>query len=430
MSLLVKINLVQNGRELKLDAQQNTTVENLITSVCKKENCDEAQVEMSYNGSILPKEETMADLGSAFLAAPVLDMVILPKMNPKNSFQLSLGMISDNDTFESPRTLTRRSSSVTIRFPIGSWVETKIKGSILIESDNEWCLGKVLEDTETGYLLEIFESYKFLMPPKIEAPFSDVRMARSNSVRLARQKTNDDDVKSAIHLAAVEEPEEKLIESPNRIGNKRLGERHRASQSVLWKNRNKLVTPNKNKRRSWSAGSGNPRRRSRKNILDTSEDYRFKLREYTAKFPHLDPKDLKMYVRIFRSELDKKRQGAITKNKFRGWIKRENIGLEESTINELLSTLDSKDGSVSMDDFIRIMCSQILEKKENTTRELFDKFDLDGDDVISKSELRAGMKSIFEQDFAEDKLTKMIKEADSTGTGSINFKDFCKMMKR
>jgi len=422
MSLVVKIKGMKS-HEYKLRVQEDSTVKELTALVSQKEKCHDDQVKLTRDGFPLGDDQTMKGLGAAFLAAPVLDLLIMPDMNTIQSLK-----------FEP----TDEDSEMSIRFPIGTWVETKIKGSVLIESDdnmvNEWCLGKVVEHTGSGYLLEIFENYKFLMPPKIEAAYNEVRIGRQHSVDLARRKSDEDfkyDIRDDV-------PEEKKTEAPRRSSRtpKPKVQAHRSTQSALFKKGRRkpgLTTPVVKKRRSWSAGQ---RRRSKQNLLgvsedDLREDYKSKVKEYTEKYPSMDPSDVRMYVRVFRSELDKRRRGVITKTVLKRWIKANKIDLEESTIDELLATLDLKDAKVSMDNFINIMCSSSKAKpKTDETRELFNKFDLDGDAVISKSELKAGMKNIFGQDMSEDKLTQMIKEADSTGLGTINFEDFSKMMKR
>jgi len=423
MSLVVKIKSEQH-HEYKLRVQEDSTVRELIISVSRKEKCRDEQVRLTHKGIPLGNDQTMTDLGAAFLATPVLNLIIIPDMKTITSLK-----------FET----TDEESEMTIRFPIGTWLETKIKGSILIESDdnlvNEWCLGKVVGHTGTGYMLEIFENYKFLMPPKIEASYDEVRVGRQQSVDLARRKSEQDFKYDVISEADI--PKERKSEDlrSNRRP-KTKGQAHRTTQSALFKKGGRkpgLTTPIVKKRRSWSAGQ---RRRSKQNLLEISEDekredYRSKVKEYTSKYPSMDPSDVKMYVRVFRSELDKRRKGVITKTVLKRWIKANKIDLEESTIDELLGTLDIKDAKVSMDNFINIMCSCSKAKpKTDETRELFSKFDLDWDGVISKSELKTGMKNIFGEDMSDDKLTQMIKEADSTGLGAINFEDFSKMMKR
>jgi len=163
--------------------------------------------------------------------------------------------------------------------------------------------------------------------------------------------------------------------------------------------------------------------------VELKDDYKSQVRRYTAKYPNLKPSAVKIYVRLFRTELDKKRVGMIKKSELKNWIKANNVHLEESAVNELLTSLDHKGERITMDNFIDIMCGQSARTKENETRELFKSFDMDGDGIISKSELKTGMKNIFGKDISEDKLTMMIKQADSTGRGGIGYNDFCKMMK-
>jgi len=426
MSLVVKIRLPKS-RELELEVEESTTIKELIASLCSIEKCDEKEIELSRDGTPLSRDVTIADLGPAFLANPVLSSLILPKMScltSVTSFRMSLGSLEKLETLDSEE------RGVTIRFPVGTWVETKIKHSILVDSDNEWCLGKILEHTDTGYMISVFENHKFMMPPQIKAPYEDVRLGRSRSVSLARQKTGDIEYKCDTQLDRRKKHIDVTLEE------KKIDESHGLKQPG--KLPHGLIAPSfKKKRNSWAPGSSKkrlisskPKSRSRRSLLDVSKDYRSNVRKYTAKYPKLRPSDVKMYVRLFRSELDKRKAGVIKKSEFESWIKANNFHLEESSIDELLRSLDTKGEIISMDNFIEIMSTQSARTMQNETRELFKNFDLDGDGVISRRELKSGMKNIFAQDIPEDKLTKMIMDADSTGRGSICFEDFCKMMKR
>jgi len=441
MSIVVTIKLHKAQKsEFELEVWEDTTVKELAETICSRENCDEDQLEFSNDGTTLSLETSMADLGPDFLADPIISVMILPKI--KLESRPSLSTISLSQKFEN-----LSESSETGRFPVGSWVETKIKGSILIdESKNEWCVAKVLEDTGTGYMLEIFENYKYLMPPKIEAADADVRTGRRQSVRFAREKTGDVGSKSIVEEVRGK-PKLREIQSAMPLDEKRnfqdgarrsyrnlpSEQKHKASKSDLWgqrkrKSKTGLPTKSNNRRSTWSAG--NRKRKSKRNLLEASEEYRAKVREYISKYPDLEPNRVKMYVRVFRSELDKKKEGVITKSELAMWIKANNIEADESTVNQLLSSLEDAE-DVNMEKFIDLMCSSNkVIKKDPETRELFKKFDVNGDGVISLDELRDGMKNIFDQDISDDKLKQMMKQADSTGLGAICFIDFRKMMKK
>lgn len=152
------------------------------------------------------------------------------------------------------------------------------------------------------------------------------------------------------------------------------------------------------------------------------------MNECIKKFPDIDPEEIKAYIRLFRSELDIKKKGAITKEELSKWIKDNKIDLKEATLDEMLKSLDIKDGAVNMEHFIDIICSAKVGTKGREVRELFKSFDLDSNGVITAEELKLGLKKLFNQDISDDKLLHMVKQADSSGTGTICFKDFKRMM--
>jgi len=485
MSVTIKLQTegnVKSGYELEVD--EKSTVQELVEMICKREHCDEEQVEILMRSDSVGREISIAELGAAFLADPLLTYKIWPRI--KFGFSLSISALTQR--FGSQETLDSQSS--LSRFPLGSWVETKIKESILVsEESKEWCMGKVLEDTGDGYLIEVFENYKFLMPAKIKAADADVRMPRQQSLTVVRQKSNDaneDEFKntpmgergrartrsrgprrSLVNLSQSQDSQRKSYKHLPRksFGNKRgsfqgkrgsfqgkrgsfqhlprRGSRSSSAEPLKLKSskieichsnnpgkRNRcmtLTTPSRTPIRNRS--SSNPRGRT---LSTSSSEYRAKVREYTAKFPNLRGNEIKSYIRVFRTELDGLKRGVITKNELSKWMKDNGLEVDQSTTNQLLASLDLNDGSdIDLGDFIAIMSSnRKLNKSRPEEKELFESFDLDGDGVISLAELRVGMRNILGKDLSEHKLTRMIREADSTGTGSICFKDFIKMMKK
>jgi len=458
MSLTVKLDEGALKSVFELKVNESTTVKELAKTIGSRRNCNEEQVEILLDGKSVTWDKSMADLGAAFLTNPQLSFKIWPRI--KFGFSVSISTLtqrfgSPSDAFD----LSPNDALDSMRFPVGSWVETKIKDSILVSEDSdEWCVGKVLEDTGTGYLIEVFENYKYLMPAKIKAADEDVRMPRQQTLKIARSKSNEfdeDDFKSApssirgrrrtrsggrkrsVEKQALSQksPRKSFSHLPRPSNRSCSAEnlKFKLSKSEMWdqNNRGKRVrrstTPSQLSTRSLGAGYSSSNRR----LSVASANYRANVREYTAKYPNLRPTEIKSYVRVFRSELDTRKRGAITKKQLSEWMKSNGIKVEVSTIDLLLASLDVKnDKDIDIGDFIAIMSTTKASKKDSEERKLFESFDLDGDGVISLAELKAGMKNVFGQDIPEDKLTRMIRQADTTGTGSVCFRDFIKMMRK
>ena len=60
-------------------------------------------------------------------------------------------------------------------------------------------------------------------------------------------------------------------------------------------------------------------------------------------------------------------------------------------------------------------------------RGVFDMFDIDGDKTISVTELTKIMQTLG-QNPTEEEVKKMVEEADSDGSGEIDFREFCTLL--
>ena len=65
-----------------------------------------------------------------------------------------------------------------------------------------------------------------------------------------------------------------------------------------------------------------------------------------------------------------------------------------------------------------------IKKRSNT---FFRAFDLDGDGLITQSELHSVLKKLGE-DFSDDEVKELISEADLDGDGKVSFPEFEKMI--
>jgi len=440
MSVSVRIN-VRGQDDYELEAKKTDTIDDLVAKVISREGCAEEDIEIRMDGKLLDKGCVMKDLGET----PTLHVNI--KGHELGQHE-TISKIPTGPSFF-------KNISMSQIFEVGEWVETPVKNSILIDNKaGEWCLGKILSDTGRGYEIEIFESYKFFMPSKVKVNYNEVRRPKYQSVSLAQLKLGEVD-------SDEDDDDQKFY---SKVG--RLAKTKPRSQS--------LYIHKKKKRRSWSRENEGPelksiesssyvQRRSSKNILSSrrpkrrgsgdanrgwrkgkaksyagfrsesslsipSANYRSKVRELSMKFPDIDPKEVKMYVRLFRSELDKTKKGVITKRELDNWIKRNNIEFKGTSLEEILNSLKIDKREFDMESFIDIMCSSNLNDKDRDIRKLFKQFDLNEEGVITAKALKKGMKDIFNKDVSDDKLAEMIKEADSSGTGTICFKDFREMM--
>ena len=75
------------------------------------------------------------------------------------------------------------------------------------------------------------------------------------------------------------------------------------------------------------------------------------------------------------------------------------------------------------------MAESNSDSTEEEIRELFHRFDKDGDVIITTEELGTVLRSLG-QNPTEAELKDMIKEADTTSSGTLDFQEFRTMMKK
>ena len=100
-------------------------------------------------------------------------------------------------------------------------------------------------------------------------------------------------------------------------------------------------------------------------------------------------------------------------------------------VTEIIAEMDTDgSGSIGFTEFVKMMELDEVHKGSHREQELleaFGMFDQNSDGFISAGELQHIMNTLGEKISDED-LTDMIREADSTGNGQINFADFSKAM--
>jgi len=450
MSVSIKIKLDDNKDDFELKVDKSATVADVIAAISARQQCANERITIRSEGVPLSRKSSIKELDinvalHASLGQPEVIIVAqdLPSFEERSRERASVTI--DKKKNESPA--VEIFESTVDRFPVGRWVETKIKNSLLSEGEDndQWCIGKVIKDTRPGYILEIFESYKYFMPSKVQAADDEVRRAKRQSLRLIKLKSDEktsDEEDSMFDLKTDSGADNPKVAGKGKKDARRKARRARTYEiNVRRRARsrdfNRRVSADSHKKKAstprWNRGrratvvpsSSAPESVSSE---DLSRAYHSIEKEYVKKFPDIEPSEIKTYIRLFRKELDIWKMGRITKEKLSKWIKENKINLKESSLDEMLKSLDIQDGRVNMENFIDIMCSAKVGTKGRELRELFKSFDTDGNGAISIEELRLGMKKLFKQDIPDDRLEQMVKEADSTGTGEICFKDFKRMM--
>jgi calmodulin len=104
----------------------------------------------------------------------------------------------------------------------------------------------------------------------------------------------------------------------------------------------------------------------------------------------------------------------------------------EAELQDMINEVDA-DGSGTIDfpEFLVMMARKMRDTdSEEELREAFRVFDKDGNGFISASELRRIMTNLGEK-LSDAEVDEMIREADSTGDGQIDYDEFVlKLMRR
>ncbi|KAG8919350.1 hypothetical protein FRC01_001328 [Tulasnella sp. 417] len=104
--------------------------------------------------------------------------------------------------------------------------------------------------------------------------------------------------------------------------------------------------------------------------------------------------------------------------------------LTEAEVEEMITHADlDGTGAIVFDEFLTMMVktSGGSDPGEDRIKEVFTKFDVDGNGHINAAELKQAMDALGEK-ISEDDLNQMIREADADGDGLINYEEFKKMM--
>merc|ERR1711977_352570 len=101
----------------------------------------------------------------------------------------------------------------------------------------------------------------------------------------------------------------------------------------------------------------------------------------------------------------------------------------EAELHDMLSEVDADgNGTIDFTEFLSLMARKMKDTDtEEELRDAFKVFDKDNNGFISAAELRHVMTNLGEK-LTDEKVDKMIREADVDGDGQINYEEFVKMM--
>ncbi|XP_046582416.1 calmodulin-like protein 12 [Haliotis rubra] len=126
---------------------------------------------------------------------------------------------------------------------------------------------------------------------------------------------------------------------------------------------------------------------------------------------------------------DKDGDGMITTKELGCVVRSLGQNPTEAELQEMITELDeNENGTLEFPEFLNMMSKRM--KEENPKEELYEAFrvfDKDGNGFISTAELRHVMTNLGET-LSEEEAEEMIKTADQSGDGKINYEEFVKMM--
>ena len=129
------------------------------------------------------------------------------------------------------------------------------------------------------------------------------------------------------------------------------------------------------------------------------------------------------------SLFDKDGDGSIDYDELRTVMTSLGHNLTTTELQEMIDEVDSDgNGKIEFSEFITMMTQKIKTcSYHNEVLQVFKILDKDGSGSISEVELREVMASIGE-DVTDEEIREMIHEADTDGSGQVNFKQFASIV--
>jgi len=142
----------------------------------------------------------------------------------------------------------------------------------------------------------------------------------------------------------------------------------------------------------------------------------------------LDATEIKRMKEAF-SFFDKNDDGEISTDEIGGVMRTLGYAISDEELKDIMNDLDENgDGIMDFDEFVVMMDRRMSATSHiEEIRETFKVFDKKGDGKIDAEELKETLTSLGEEVTDKD-VEAMIRDADKTGDGCINFAEFMDMM--
>jgi calcium-dependent protein kinase len=152
----------------------------------------------------------------------------------------------------------------------------------------------------------------------------------------------------------------------------------------------------------------------------------------TAVAQQLPESETRRLGELFQS-MDRNGDGELSAEEVRQGLEAQGIQVPEA-LEEILRSVDvNGSGTLDYTEFVAAMMDEQLLNKRSLCRAAFRAFDLDGDGLITGSELGQVLhSSSFGSSpcaaISQDRIDNIIREVDGNGDGGIDFQEFCDML--
>lgn len=127
-------------------------------------------------------------------------------------------------------------------------------------------------------------------------------------------------------------------------------------------------------------------------------------------------------------DIDKDKSGSITVDEFAAALKKKGSSIGEEEVQRLLSQADvDGDGTIDYEEFLAATINLSKLEREEHLKAAFQHFDLNGDGHISHEEL---VQSLEKLGMRDEEIQDIIKEVDKDNSGTIDYNEFCIMMRQ
>uniref|UniRef100_A0A7S2QUP0 Calcium-dependent protein kinase n=1 Tax=Chlamydomonas chlamydogama TaxID=225041 RepID=A0A7S2QUP0_9CHLO len=129
---------------------------------------------------------------------------------------------------------------------------------------------------------------------------------------------------------------------------------------------------------------------------------------------------------IFK-DMDKDKSGSITVEEFAQALRRKGNSLPEQEVQRLIAEADMDgSGTIDYEEFLAATINHSKLQREEHLKAAFEHFDIDKDGHITHAEL---MESLKKLGITDEGIQDIIKEVDKDNSGTIEYNEFCAMMR-